>query len=69
MTTKKPKLVIDAWPQLIEALDRCKMLGTTPEEVARYLIISGLDERGKAEAAYKRMKAGAFASGYRGPEL
>jgi hypothetical protein len=40
-------LVIDCWPQLRAALNSqsVKFLGDTPEDVARFLIIDGLDQR------------------------
>ncbi len=66
MAAKKTKLLVDAWPQLIEALSRETMLGNTPEEVARYLIVAGLDDRHRARAALRRERAAAVASGYRG---
>lgn len=53
MSERRRKLVIDAWPQLIEALRRQPMLGTSPEDIAKFLIVDGLDKR---ERELTRMK-------------
>ncbi len=63
---KDEKLVIEAWPQLIEALDRHKMLGSTPAEVAKFLIVDGLFQIEQHAAIGRRARADAIASGWRG---
>jgi len=48
---KEPELtiVIKAWPALIEHLDRHRMFGDTPAEIAKHLIIDGLERRRVAQ--------------------
>lgn len=66
MKPKATKLIISAWPQLIEALERHPVLGTTPEDVAKFLIIEGLESRDRERLAANRARNGAIASGWRG---
>lgn len=66
MTAKTVKLTIDAWPVLIEELEKLSMLGSTPAEVARFLIIEGIEQRRLGKAAYRGARAAAIASGWRG---
>jgi hypothetical protein len=58
-------LTLKAWPRLIEALRQPNLaiLGDTPEEVAKYLVIRGLDDRLREDAANSRARNAAAAAG------
>lgn len=47
MSKRKDAITIEVWPQLRAALghQRFAMLGDTPEEVAKFLIVEALDRR------------------------
>lgn len=66
MAAKKTNLTIKAWPMLISMLQREVMFGDTPEEVAQYLIVRGLDDLERQRCALRRDRAAAYATGYRG---
>ncbi len=69
MTQKKTKLVIDAWPQLITFLNHEAahgVTGSTAEEVAKFLIVKGLDDRARERNANRKAGHEAYAGGYRG---
>jgi hypothetical protein len=67
--TQRKKLVIDAWPKLIEALasEHLSMLGDTPEAIALFLIIEAVDERVRQKYLGKQAINALRATGWRGP--
>jgi len=70
MALKKKTLTIVAWPELLNFLEHeasTSMIGGTPEEVARYLIVKGLDDRARERESNRRAINSAAASKHAWP--